>query len=101
MCAKINVITYNILYIIYNCISDDELNTIVLGVKEGREFLWNKLREAFKYVYNNYIDEYDWFLRADDDTYVILENLRYMLYPYSKDMPIHFGYKFKPYTKQV
>lgn len=28
-------------------------------------------------------------------SYVILENLRYFLYPYPPDMPLYFGYKFK------
>jgi len=33
--------------------------------------------------------------------FVIVENLRYMLYEYSPTQPIYFGCKFKPFVKQV
>ncbi|KAH8378271.1 hypothetical protein KR093_010476, partial [Drosophila rubida] len=79
---------------------DDELPTVKLDVGEGRENLWRKVMEAFKYVYKHHYNDADWFYKVDDDTYAIVENLRYMLYPYNPETPVYFGFKFKPFVKQ-
>ncbi|XP_072109512.1 glycoprotein-N-acetylgalactosamine 3-beta-galactosyltransferase 1-like isoform X2 [Mobula birostris] len=74
--------------------------TVGLGVKEGRDQLYWKTIKAFHYVFEHHLNEADWFLKADDDTYVIVENLRWLLSKYSPDQPIFFGRKFKPFVKQ-
>ncbi|KAF4526494.1 hypothetical protein B566_EDAN013782 [Ephemera danica] len=80
--------------------NDTSLPSVALPVKEGRNNLWAKTKEAFRYVYENYFDKADWFMKADDDTYVIVENLRYLLSVHEPSEPIYYGCRFKPYVKQ-
>lgn len=47
---------------------DKELGAIDMGIAEDRNNLYSKVRAGFKYVYNNFVEDYDWFLKADDDT---------------------------------
>lgn len=79
---------------------DDAVSAIGLNVTEKRDYLWQKTKEAFKYVYKHHLHEADWFFKADDDTYANIENMRYFLQSYSSDDPIYFGYKFKVIVRQ-
>ncbi|XP_052064997.1 glycoprotein-N-acetylgalactosamine 3-beta-galactosyltransferase 1-B-like [Mytilus californianus] len=81
-------------------VSNSSFPTIGLNVSEGRQHLTQKESGAFDYIFENYRDKADWFLKADDDTYVILENLRYFLKDYNTSDPIFFGHHFKMFSKQ-
>ena len=54
-----------------------------------------KTFRAFRYVYKHHFDDFDWFMRTDDDSYVIMENLRYFLSAQDTNKAVHFGHKFK------
>ncbi|XP_042347958.1 glycoprotein-N-acetylgalactosamine 3-beta-galactosyltransferase 1-A [Plectropomus leopardus] len=79
---------------------DPDFPTVGLGTKEGRDQLYWKTIRAFHYVYQHHASEADWFLKADDDTYVVVDNLRWILSNHTPEEPIYFGKRFKPYTKQ-
>ncbi|XP_017472021.1 PREDICTED: glycoprotein-N-acetylgalactosamine 3-beta-galactosyltransferase 1 [Rhagoletis zephyria] len=78
---------------------DEKLGAVSVVEREADTYddLWNKTREGFRYVYERYYDDYDWFVKADDDTYMVMENLRYMLYAYYPQTPIYFGYQLIRY----
>ncbi|XP_071759376.2 glycoprotein-N-acetylgalactosamine 3-beta-galactosyltransferase 1-A [Centroberyx gerrardi] len=79
---------------------DPDFPTVGLGTKEGRDQLYWKTIRAFHYVYEHHAQEADWFLKADDDTFVVVDNLRWILSNHTPEEPIYFGKRFKPYAKQ-
>ncbi|XP_061076257.1 glycoprotein-N-acetylgalactosamine 3-beta-galactosyltransferase 1-B isoform X2 [Conger conger] len=81
-------------------VEDPDFPTVGLGTKEGRDQLYWKTIRAFQYALEKHGDEADWFLKADDDTFVVLENLRWFLANHTPEEPVYFGRRFKPYVKQ-
>jgi len=76
--------------------ADDELGAVALpSISSGRASLWNKTRKAFTYVWENHREDADWFIKADDDTFVIMENLKNLLVDYDPEEPMIFGHRFK------
>ncbi|XP_029450771.1 glycoprotein-N-acetylgalactosamine 3-beta-galactosyltransferase 1-B-like [Rhinatrema bivittatum] len=82
-------------------VTDKNFSTIGLGVKEGRDQLYWKTIKAFYYIYEHHLEEADWFMKADDDTFVVVDNLRWMLSNHKPEQPIYFGkHFFEPFFKQ-
>uniref|UniRef100_A0A5K3FUQ3 N-acetylgalactosaminide beta-1,3-galactosyltransferase n=1 Tax=Mesocestoides corti TaxID=53468 RepID=A0A5K3FUQ3_MESCO len=73
---------------------DKDLPSVRAVPKEGREALWEKTRYAMLYAYKKHLNDFDFFMKADDDTYVIVENLRYLLLNHDPDQPILMGRRF-------
>ena len=79
---------------------DDKFPTINIKVPTGRAHLTAKTMKAFDYVYKHHYDDADWFMKVDDDTYVIVDNLRYFLSSRNSSEPVYFGHIFKTFLPQ-
>lgn len=68
---------------------------VVLNVTEDRQHLWGKTKKAFQYAHSHYLDSADWFVKADDDTFLVVDNLKSLLAGYDTEEPVHFGHRYK------
>ncbi|ESO98079.1 hypothetical protein LOTGIDRAFT_143168, partial [Lottia gigantea] len=72
---------------------------IGLNVSEGRNHLTGKTIAAFDYIYKHHFNDADWFMKADDDAYVIVENLKYFLSGKNPEDLVYYGQVFTRYVK--
>ncbi|KAM6100965.1 LOW QUALITY PROTEIN: glycoprotein-N-acetylgalactosamine 3-beta-galactosyltransferase 1-like [Pterocles gutturalis] len=79
---------------------DGSLPAVGLPVGEGRQQLYWKTIRAFQYVHQHHLGQADWFLKADDDTFVVVANLRWLLAAHSPQRPVYFGKRFRPFVRQ-
>lgn len=56
------------------------------------EKLTDKVYLTFKYLYSRYGDQYDWYLKADDDTFIFVDHMREFLSDKNASQPVTFGY---------
>ena len=79
--------------------NNETFPTIAVTNYTGHKQLWAKTRKTFELIYDKYFDDFDWFLKADDDTYVIVDNLKKFLYNKDPFALEYYGKFFKPYVK--
>lgn len=74
--------------------TDKSLGTTAMQTPALYTYLWIKLNETVHLIASDYMDEYDWFFKVDDDTFVIMENLWHFLRvkKSDKETPQIFGY---------
>jgi hypothetical protein len=67
--------------VIASNVTDPSIGAVQMQAEPTYENLWNKLNETVHYVWEHYgqNDEYDWFFKIDDDTFLIMENLKFFL----------------------
>lgn len=87
-------------YVFISSESNYGFPTVGVPTFEGRKHLTEKTMLGFEYIYNKHFYDADWFLKVDDDAYVIVENLRYFLSTQNPEEPIYFGHHFNAMAKQ-
>ncbi|XP_073702830.1 glycoprotein-N-acetylgalactosamine 3-beta-galactosyltransferase 1 [Garra rufa] len=86
--------------VLYMSSQSSDFPTVGLNVSEGRSQLYWKTIRAFEYIHTHHLQHADWFLKADDDTFVVVENLRHLLSHHDTETPVYFGHKFRPFIRQ-
>ena len=71
----------------------DQLQVIELENVSGRRNLWNKLKLSLVHVWQNYNNTFDYLLKADDDTFVVMDNLMSRLSHMSPEKKFLLGHK--------
>ncbi|KAH3690524.1 hypothetical protein DPMN_194230 [Dreissena polymorpha] len=62
-----------------------------IDTPEGYDNLTEKSREILQLLNLQEMEHFDWFLKADDDTYVIMENMRFILKGLNPERPAYLG----------
>lgn len=88
-------------------VTDESIGAVKIDIPiSDHDHLWDKHRKSLEYIYDTYRDDYDWFYKADDDAFVIMENLKLFLRSpeimmKSKTEPVQFGHRFNLTSKLV
>ncbi|XP_062133269.1 glycoprotein-N-acetylgalactosamine 3-beta-galactosyltransferase 1 [Drosophila sulfurigaster albostrigata] len=82
-------------------VSDDSHEEIEPAVFLKVPDKWHQYRAHLEYVHRYHFDEADWFLYANDDNFVVVENLRHMLQSKNPDELVYFGCKLRSHSNQV
>ncbi|KAL4217575.1 Transferase [Mactra antiquata] len=75
------------------------LDVINTPFGETRQNIVRKVWFAFRYIYDYHLNDFDWLLKADDDTYVIVENLRKLLETEKSTKPSYLGFHFNKFIR--
>lgn len=74
------------------------MDIVYLNVTDtNRLNLTTKTIQTLLYANKNLINQFDWILKADDDTYVIMENLKEFLANKCPTDNTYYGFRYKPY----
>lgn len=68
---------------------------IYQSILPGYYHLTNKVTLAFQFAFKHYGNEFDWIVKVDDDTYLLVDHLREFLTDKSPLEPVTFGFNFK------
>ncbi|CAF4000414.1 unnamed protein product [Adineta steineri] len=72
----------------------------IQNITPGYDHLTQKTTLAFLFAYEKYFNDFDWFVKADDDTYLIVENLKAFLSDKNPSEPVTFGYNYKVHVRR-
>ncbi|XP_069350967.1 C1GALT1-specific chaperone 1-like protein [Eulemur rufifrons] len=79
----------------------DKAELYVYGTKNDTLFnierndKWLQMRRTYKYVFEKYGNNYNWFFLALPTTFAVIENLKYLLFTRDASQPFYLGHTVK------
>lgn len=67
--------------------------TVGLKVLPGRAHIASKSKAAWRYIHQHYLHQADFFVKADPDTYIVVENMKKFLEDKDPEKAEFFGHK--------
>lgn len=76
--------------------ANHDFYAINMSRPENQRNIWEKVHRMWSNVYNSKLtDKYDWFIKADDDTFIITENMKGYLQYYDPNYPHYLGHTLR------
>jgi hypothetical protein len=72
--------------------TDPSIGAVSMKSDPSCSNLWSKLEETVCHIHHHCLDECDWFVKVDDDSHVLMENLRFFV----SDIPNNDDHLDKP-----
>ncbi|KAI6233260.1 N-acetyllactosaminide 3-alpha-galactosyltransferase [Aphelenchoides fujianensis] len=69
--------------------------TVFAGFSPAYGRLFHKTLFAFRYAFTHISDRFDFYVKADDDTYIVAENLQHFLSTLDPEEPIYAGCRLR------
>uniref|UniRef100_A0A0K0F4Q3 N-acetylgalactosaminide beta-1,3-galactosyltransferase n=1 Tax=Strongyloides venezuelensis TaxID=75913 RepID=A0A0K0F4Q3_STRVS len=79
-------------YVFASSKDDPTLPSIESFPKDEYKYSYGKVKNALRWVWKNHNNDYDYVLKADDDAYLVMENLRAFLINENPDDHNYFGF---------
>ena len=77
--------------VLLSSVENKDLGVINIKMPEGKSEAWSRVKTALKYVHDNFLKDYDWFVKLEHDTMVVPENIRYMVLMHQANIPGYAG----------
>uniref|UniRef100_A0A1I7T575 N-acetylgalactosaminide beta-1,3-galactosyltransferase n=1 Tax=Caenorhabditis tropicalis TaxID=1561998 RepID=A0A1I7T575_9PELO len=74
-------------------------STVFRNLEDSYYDLFRKTFLGFYYSYAYISRDFDWYLKADDDNYFVMDHLKEYLSTLDPSEPLYLGYRMKPFLK--
>ena len=72
---------------------NDSFPTVGLNVSAGRNHIAMKAKASWIYIHEHHVNDFDYFVKGDPDTFVVVDNLKRYLATRDPEVPEFFGHR--------